>query len=239
MNIIEVFKEGADISGKNFIIFVPMVFVMVIIFILSFEFMPFGFMGGGMYPVGMATSPFGFLSGWFVIIMFVSIILGFFAYGATVGMAKDIIEKGSSNLNSGINIAVNRFVPLLAGAILLGIIEGVGFMLLVIPGLIAVFFLMFTPVAIIIDNMDAVSAMKKSIGTVKLHLNDALVFFVALIAVSVVFMVARMIIGFIPFIGQLIGFVLMGVLWGYIAVVTVKVYMRLNASVADNTASKD
>ena len=241
MNIVEIFKEGADLSGKNLVIFIPMTAVMLILFILSmllfkFGIFPVGFMGGfvgrGMYSAGIMPSPFGFFSAWFAIIMVVSIILGFFAYGATLGMAKEVIENGSSTLSAGINIVINRFAPLLAGAILVAVIEAAGLVLLVIPGLIAAFFLMFAPAAIIVDGMDAVSAVKKSFETVKLYLNDSLVFFVAVILVSAVFMVARMIIGFIPFLGQLIGFILMGVLWGYIAVVTVKVYEVFNSKSA-------
>ncbi len=247
MNIVDIFKEGADISSKNIVIFAPLFIVMILMFILSlllFEFgiFPFGFMGGfagggmGMYSSGMPYSPFSFLfSGWFIVTVIVFFIMEFIAYGATIGMASEAEEKSSTNLSNGVNTALSRIVPLLLGALIIGIIVGVGIVLLVIPGLIAAFFLMFAPVAIVVDNMDAVSAIKRSAAMVKQNLNDALVFFVAVVLVSAVFMIARMAIGFVPFIGHLVGLILMGVLSSYIAVVTVKFYKKLSNKAAVET----
>jgi hypothetical protein len=248
MNIVDIFKEGADISSKNIVIFVPIFVVMLLMFILSmllFEFgiFPFGFMGGftgggmGMYPSGMPYSPFSFFfSGWFIFMIIVFSIMEFIAYGATIGMASEAAEKGSASLANGINTALGRIAPLLLGALIIGIIVGVGIVLLVIPGLIAAFFLMFAPVAIVVDKMDAVSAIKRSVTMVKQNLNDALVFFIAVVLVSAVFIIARMAAGVVPFIGYPIGLIFMGVLSSYIAVVTVKFYKKLSGNSAGVSA---
>ncbi len=213
MDIMGVLKNGIEVSKKNYIIFVPTIAVMAIMFVLSLILIGVGAMMAGVF-----------------LISIIGMILGLFAHGMTIGMAKEAIDTGSTSLASGINIAVSRFVPLLIAAIVVGIIVTIGLLLLIIPGLIAAFLLMFTFVAIVVDNMGAVEAMKKSFEVIKSQLSDAIILFIALIVVGVIFIIANMILNVIPFLGQLLGMILMGIFTGYISVVIVMAYKELTVS---------
>ncbi len=232
MDIVGIFKEGIEVSKKNYIIFVPTVAAMVVMFVLTLilvggGMLSIGLMGAGRYSPGAIPSSFGALMGGMFLVMIIGMILGLFAHGMTVGMAKEAIDTGATSINSGINIAMSRFAPLLIAAILVGIIVAIGSVLLVIPGLIAAFLLMFTFVVIVVDNIGAVEAMKKSFETVKSHLGDAVIFFIAMIVIGLVFGIVRMVLNVIPVLGQLLGMALMGIFGGYISVVMVKVYREL------------
>jgi hypothetical protein len=239
MDITGIFKNGIEVSKKNYIIFVPTIAVMLIMFVLSLSLIgggiaTMGLMGGGMRsPAGM-MSAFGAMMAGAFLISIIGIILGLFAHGMTIGMAKEAIDTGSTSLGSGINIAISRFVPLLIAAIVVGIIVTIGLLLLIIPGLIAAFLLMFTFAAIIVDNIGAIEAMKKSFEIVKSHLSDAIILFIALIVVGVIFTIANMILNVIPLLGQLLGMILMGIFAGYISVVIVMAYRELTAPVTSS-----
>ncbi|GAB4412449.1 MAG: hypothetical protein OHK0032_08480 [Thermodesulfovibrionales bacterium] len=232
MDIMGVLKEGIEVSRKNYIIFVPTIAVMVLISVLTLiligsGMISMGFIGGGMRSPGAMVPAFGTLMGGMLLISILGMILGLFAHGMTVGMAKEAIDAGSTSISSGINIATSRFAPLLLGAFLVGIIVAIGLMLLIIPGLIAAFLLMFTFVAIVIDSMGPVEGMKKSFEIVKSNLGDVIVLFVVIIVLGVVFGIVNMILNIIPILGQLLGMALMGVFGGYISIVMVMVYREL------------
>lgn len=239
MDITGVFKNGIEVSKKNYIIFVPSIAVMVIMFVLSLILIgggmaSMGLMGGGIRSPGAMMPAFGAMMIGAFLVGIIAMILELFAHGMTVGMAKEAIDTGSTSLNNGINIAISRFVPLLVAAIIVSIIVTIGFMLLIIPGLIAAFLFMFTFVAIVVDNMGAVEAMKKSIEVIKSRLSDAIILFIVLIVVGVIFIIANMILNVIPLLGQLLGMILMGIFGGYISVVIVMAYRELTAPVTSS-----
>ncbi|MBI5640976.1 MAG: hypothetical protein HZA17_11170 [Nitrospirae bacterium] len=232
MDIVGIFKDSIEVSKKNAVIFVPTVAVMIVIFILSLilvgaGILSMGITGGAMQsPAGMMSS-IGALMGGVVLIGIAGTVLGLFAHGMTVGMVNEVFEKGSTSINGGISIAMSRFAQLLVGAVLVGLAVAVGMMLLLIPGLIAAFFLMFTFIIVVVDNMGAVDAMKRSIDLVKKNLSDMVIFFIAVMAAGVVFGILNMILNVIPLLGQLLSMALMGLFGGYISVVMMKVYREL------------
>jgi hypothetical protein len=241
MDIVAIFKEGIEVSKKNYIIFFPTVAVAVAMAVLALivvgtGVVSVGLMGrGGMRSPGALMSLLGAMAGGFFVLGVAGTILGLVAHGMTVGMAKEALETGTTSLNSGFSIAVSRLGQLFVASVLVGIIVFIGLLLLFVPGLIASFFLMFTFVSVIVDNAGAVEAMKKSYATVRANMNDSVVFFIAMIAVGVVFAITNMVLGVIPVLGQLIGLALMGVFGGYASVVIVRVYMEMEKS-ADTRA---
>jgi hypothetical protein len=234
MDIVGIFKEGIEVSKKNYVIFVPTVAVAVVMGVLMLVLVGAGVMsaglGGGMRSPGAIMALVGAMMGGIFVVSIVGMILGLVAHGMTVGMAKEALETGSTSLNSGLSIALGRLGQLFGASVLVGIIVFIGFMLLFIPGLIASFFLMFTFVSVIVDNAGAVEAMKKSYATVRANLNDSVVFYIAMIAVGAVFFIANAIVGVVPILGQLAGLVLMGVFGGYASVVIVRVYTEMEKS---------
>jgi hypothetical protein len=233
MDIVGILKESIEVSKKNYIIFVPPLAVMVILFLLSLLVVgagmaSMGFMGGGASPHGMMPAA-GAMAGGALLVGLVGMILSLFAHGATVAMAREAIDTGTTSLDSGIATATARLVPLLIGAIVVGVIVMIGTMILVIPGLIAAFLLMFTFVLIVVESLDATEAMKRSYAIVKAHLGDSIVFFIAMVVVGILFGIARAIVGVIPLLGQLAGMALLGVYQGYLSIVLLKVYRELTA----------
>jgi len=232
MDIVGIFKESIDVAKKNYVIFLPPVAVAVVMALLTLILVgtgviSMGLVGAGMQSPGAIMPLVGTILGGFFIIGVIGMILGLIAHGMTVAMAREALDTGSTSINSGLSIAAGRLGELVVASILVGIIVFVGFMLLVIPGLIAAFFLMFTFVSVIVDNAGPVGAMKKSYETVRANMNDSIVFFFAMIAVGVIFIVANAVLIVIPVLGQLMGMALMGVFGGYISVVIVKVYREL------------
>jgi uncharacterized membrane protein len=146
----------------------------------------------------------------------------------TVAMAQEAVGTGSTNVSDGINIAKDRFFHLLGGAILVGLILLIGFMLLIIPGLIAAFLLMFTFVAIVVEDLGPMQGIKRSLEVVKSHLGDVLILFVAILVMGVIIGVASAAFGFIPILGQAVQAVLSGLFGGYVSVVMVLAYRELS-----------
>ncbi len=230
MDIVGIFKEGVEVSKKNYIIFVPTVAVSVVVGVLMLVLVGAGFMSaglaGGMH-VGAVLPLLGAMVGGIAVVVVIGMMLGLVAHGMTVGMAKEALDTGSTSFQSGLSIALSRLGQLIAASALVGILVSIGFMLLIVPGLVASFFLMFTFVSVIVDNAGPVEAMKKSYEIVRTNLNDAVVFYIAMIAVGAVFFIANVILGVIPILGQIAGVALMGVFGGYASVVIVKVYTEM------------
>lgn len=233
MDIAGTFKDSAEVAKKNPLILVPNVAVGLVMTLVTMVLVGGGMMTagmmGGMDSPGGAMGAVGAMMGLAFILGIISMVLGLVAHGMTVGMAKEAIETGTTSLGTGISVVTNRLVQLVVGAVLVGLAVGIGMMLLIIPGVIAAFFLMFTFVVIIADNATAMDAMKKSIDLVKTNLNTMIILFLVVIAVTIAVSVINAILGIIPVVGQLAGSLLMGILGGYLAIVVVKVYRELTS----------
>ncbi len=242
MDIVAIFKEGIEVSKKNYIIFLPIVAVAAVMAVLALIIVgagavSTGIMGSGMQSPGAFMSFLGAMAGGFLVTALIGMILGLVAHGMTVGMAKEALDTGTTSLSSGLSVVVSRLGQLFVASLLVGAIVFIGFMLLIVPGLVASFFLMFTFVSVIVDNAGAVEAMKKSYATVRANMNDSVVFFIAIISVGAVFAIANMVVGAIPVLGQLAGLALMGVFGGYASVVIVRVYTEMERSAVTRAGS--
>jgi len=231
MDIVGTFKESAEVAKKNPLIFAPTVAVGLVTAVISMVVVggamtAAGMMGGAGSPAG-AMGAFGAAMGLAALISIVGTVLGLVAHGMTVGMAREALETGTTSLNTGIAAVTKSLVQLFIAAVLVGLAIGIGMLLLVIPGIIAAFLLMFTFVIIIVENLPAVDAMKKSFELVKSNLGDLVMLFVAVIGIGIAISIVSMIFRFIPVLGQLAGSLLMGIFGGYITIVIVKVYKEL------------
>ncbi len=232
MDIVAIFKEGIEVAKKNYVIFLPTVTVAVVMAVLTLIIVgagavSTGLMGSSMQSPGAFMSFLGTMAGGFFVMALIGMILGLVAHGMTVGMAKEALDTGTTSISSGLSIAVGRLGQLSVASLFVGVIVLIGLMLLFVPGLVPSFFLMFTFVSVIVDNVGAVAAMKKSYAMVRANMNDSVVFFIAMIAVGAVFAIANMVLGVIPVLGQLIGLAIMGVFGGYASVVIVMVYTEM------------
>ena len=235
MDIAGIFKDSIEVAKKNPLIFVPTIAVGLVMAVLKLVLISGGMMTAGMMGgVGSTVGVMGAVGGMLglaALLSIVGMILGLFAHGMTVGMASEAIDKGATSLESGVSVVTSRLAQLIVAAVLVGIAVGVGMMLLIIPGIIAAFFFIFTFVIVIAENVTAVDAMKKSVELVKSHLNEMVIFFIVVIGASIVVGILNMVISFIPVLGPLVGSVLMGILGGLITIAIVKVYKSMTASV--------
>lgn len=227
MDIAGIFKDSIEVTKKNYIICAPTLAVMLVTFVLTMLLVGGGIgmgMAGGMHSPGAMM---GSLMGGAMLIGLVSSLLGMVAHGMSVGMAKEVMEKGSTSIGSGLQTVMGRLVDIVVASLLASIVIGIGMMLLVIPGLVAAFFLMFTFVLVIVERLGAVDAMKKSYELVRANLNVTVVFAVFVLGISVALAVVNMVFGMIPVLGQIASMVLMSIFGGYFSVVVVRFYTEL------------
>lgn len=238
MDIAGTFKESIEVAKKSPLIFVPTVAVGLVMAVLSMAIiggaMTTAGMMGGMGSSAGAMGAVGAAMGLAALLSIVGMVAGLIAHGMTVAMAQEAIATGTTTLNTGISVVTSRLVQLVVAAVLVGLAVAIGMMLLVIPGIIAAILFMFTFVIIIADNITAVDAMKKSFELVKSNLGDLVILFIAMIGIGIVISIVNMIFRVIPVVGPLAGSLLMGILWGYMTIVIVKVYKGLTTKVIQN-----
>jgi hypothetical protein len=234
MDILAILREGVEISRKNYILFIPMLAVMLLLLFSSFILIGSGmfamYLTGSMIHLpGVKVSRYGAVTLGVFILSLLAIVLYLFAHGMTIAMAKEVIERGTTSLNRGIAVTMDRFGPLLGASTLVGLTVAAGFMLFVIPGILASLFFMLTFVAVIVENLDAVKAMKRSYGVVRSRLHDSVILFVALIVIGLALGVVNGVFTAIPLIGQLLSMALAAMYGGYVSIVVVRGYKELTS----------
>lgn len=241
MSITSILKRSLEIAKKNPVLFVPMLALTVIVSLLSLVFLgsmvPFfgGMTGGEAVSSQEAITAAGAAIGGMFTVLILSSILGFIAHGMTVAMADDAVREGPVSLKTGFNKALAKIVPLIIAAVLVGIIVSVGFILLVIPGIVAVFLLMFTFMAVMLDNENAFKAIGKSVKMVTGHFSAVFVLFLVLIALGLLAGIISAVVGMIPFLGAVIAIILSAAYTGYISVFLVLAYKGLEDKPAQET----
>jgi membrane-anchored glycerophosphoryl diester phosphodiesterase (GDPDase) len=103
-------------------------------------------------------------------------------------------------------------------------IVGAGLML-ILPGLAAMFVLMFTFPSIIMHGLMPSEAVKKSYNIVRANFSDSLLLFAVLAAIIIAITVVSLMFSVIPVLGQFIGVILNGVMGGFSALVLLKAYI--------------
>lgn len=159
MNIIAVLKESVTAIKRNPLLFIPMLASLVLSFVLSLIF------AGSTIPTmsqfsgeQFAANPeqalvgFGAAAGGTLIVTTISSFISFLAHGMTVAMADPALKGETVTLQNGWQRLVSRIYPLVIGTVLVVVIVMIGTGLLILPGLIAAFFLMFTLISIMLDN---------------------------------------------------------------------------------------
>lgn len=224
MDIVAILKESIEISKKNVLIFVPTVIVGIISFLLAIILLGGSAATMAVKGDSIPMSTMGAMMGGATLVLTATALLGLIACAMTIGMAQEALTKGGTSLNTGLDMVKRTLIPVIIASILLCIIIGIGFMLLILPGLVALFFLLFTLPAIVLDNFGAVDAIKKSIDIVKANMSDTLILLVALIVIWILFAIVRYFLNFIPLLGPLVGAFLGGIVSGYITIVIVRCY---------------
>lgn len=234
MNISQILKESFVVSKKNPFIFVPMLVAGAFSGLLSLIFL------GSAIPMAdryageqVASNPeqamVGFgavLSGVFLVSV-ISGIVGLLAHGMTVAMADLELKEQNASLKAGWSRLVSRLTPLIIASIVVGIIVAIASMLLLLPGLIVVFLLMFTLVAVMVDEQGAFQAIRHSFDVVTKNFRATFVLFLVLIALGVIAGVLSFALGLIPILGAVLTMIISALYTGYITIFLVRTYRDL------------
>jgi len=203
-------KESALVLRRHYIIAVPSIIAVLIVFFVSLAVIP---------------SPEDTRR--LVVMGFFSMLLSLYAHGVTLAMAREALETGSTSLNTASFIATRLAGTFVAAIVIIIALVTVGFMLLVIPGLIAGFFLMFTLPSVVADSAGTMEALQNSFTVIRANMRDALMFYGILIAFGLIFSMANILLSVVPVIGQVAGVILSGAFWGFVSVLMMDVYKTL------------
>lgn len=232
MSITAILKESFEIVKKNPVLLVPMLALTIVVALISLIFLgsmvPFV---GGMSPDSASASEAmtvaGAAIGGLFIVLILSSILSLVAHGMTVAMAGEAVTNEKTSLKGGLNKVTSRLVPLIIAAVVVGLIVSVGFILLVLPGIVAIFLLMFTFMAVMLDDESPFRAIGKSVRTVTGNLGPVFVLLLVLIAIGVLVAILDVIVGLIPVLGVILTILISAVYSAYISVFLVLAYRGL------------
>lgn len=173
--------------------------------------------------VGAAGAAFGRV----IAVMVFGSIIGLLGHGMTVLMANDAIQGREVRLKTAWQQVRGRIVPLVITSVILGALVSVGMVLLVLPGIVIAFFLMFSIVALMVRELAPLTALGNSFRTVKSNFASTFIFFLVMIALGVLVGVINFVIGLIPVLGALLGVVISSAYATFLSVFVVSVYRGL------------
>ncbi len=234
MSITQMLKESLEVSKKNLLIFVPMLAASVFSALLSLALV------GSAIPMAnrftqqpevvnpeQAMAAAGAAIGGVFLVMILSAIVGLLAHGMTVAMSDLALKGEKPSLGTGWKRLMARLVPMIIASVVMGIIIGVGMMLLLLPGLIAAFLLMFTLVSVMVDDAGAFEALGRSFRTVTQNFKATFVFFLVAIALGLLFGLLSVIVGLVPVLGVVLTMIVSALYTGFISVFIVRAYREL------------
>jgi hypothetical protein len=222
-DIVAHFKTGIDVMKQFPATALPPLVVQVLMAVLTIAFI-----GGAVtaVAVGGAAGVAGALMGG-AVFMLITALLSLISAAVTVIMARDAVAGRTPSIGDALNVVAGRLVDVIVASVLVMVIVGVGMLLLVVPGVIAGFFLIFTLPAVLLDNQGALDALKRSFNLVKDNIVPVLLFVVGCIVVGIVVSLVGRILGAVPILGQLLAAVLAGIAVAYCTIVGVRVYQTL------------
>ena len=230
-------KEALAMGRKFPLIYLPVLVVSLLVGLVMALFMGgLGMMPGAIGPgMGPAMGPGAGYAGTVVANLWLHLLWAIIAgiliiagHAVTVLMVGQVLQLGTTSLAKGIEQAKLRLVQLVIAAAITAVLVGIGFVLFVLPGLIVGFFLLFTFVAVALEEYSALGGIRKSFVVVKDRLGDAFVFFLLLVALGVLFALLNRILLFIPIVGGLLSLILSGIYSGYVSTLVVLGYRELN-----------
>ena len=144
-SIFKTLSEGFKIAKQNPIIFVPPLIAGVLSFFLQLN------------TLNLQVPNFSS-----ILLNIVVNLISVFLYGMTIVMVYHVSTRKRVSLGSAAQIVAKRFIALFLATILMVVVIGVGYMLLIIPGIFLTVKLFFYEFAILIDNPNVIGSLKRS-----------------------------------------------------------------------------
>ncbi len=234
MSISKVFKESIAAAKGNILIFVPMLAASVLSALISLIVV------GSAVPMmknfsgeQIAANPeqalagAGVAAGGMMVVGIISALVGLLSHGMTVGMADIALKGESATLKIGWSRIISRIVPVIIAVILIGVIVSIGMILLVLPGVILAFFLMFTLIAVMVDDLGATKAIGRSFKTVSKNFGATFITFLVIIGLGIITGLLCFVLGLIPVLGAILILIVGAVYTGFVTIFLVRVYREL------------
>lgn len=215
------------------VLIVPPLAVAVLGFLLLF------FIGGGAAVMGALMggamggghgAAAGGIAGLVLGILVFGLVMGvlwLLSSGMVVVMARDALVGREPVLGDSFAAVVGRLGAVVVASGLVTVIMVVGFLFLVIPGVVAAICLMFTLPAVLLDGLGSVDGIRRSLAVVRAHVGPVVGLVVGSLLVLVGVSIGSWILSLVPFLGGLAAFVLHGAAVSYLTVVGVHFYQLL------------
>ena len=142
-------------------------------------------------------------------------------------MAREALRAQEPVLGDAFGAVMKRLGAVAVASSLVAIIVGIGLLFLVIPGVVAGVFLMFTLPAVLLDGLGAIDGMRRSVAVVRAHAGPVVGLVVGVLIVLVCVWIASWTLGLVPFLGVLASFALHGAAVSYLTVIGVHYYGML------------
>ncbi|MFA7567225.1 MAG: hypothetical protein WCY01_09390 [Alkalispirochaeta sp.] len=245
MNIVGLLQESFQRVKSNPLILIPVLAATVLIALVSLILV------GTMVPriggigeigpdtvvtAGEAVGYAGMAVGRMIALMVISSIVGLLAHGMTVLMADDALNDRPVGLSSAWQRVRPRIWALVATSVVVGILVSLGFMLLVLPGVVLAFLLMFTFVALMLQETGPFGAMGSSFRTVTAHFGTVFVFFLVIIALGLLVGVVNFVVALIPVLGAILTILVTSAYLSFLSVFVVAVFRGLSDSTGGSPA---
>jgi uncharacterized protein involved in cysteine biosynthesis len=222
-SIVDHFRAGLEILKQYPVMVVPPLAAQAIVFVLALLFV-----GGAATAValGGGAGLAGAFLGAFVLAM-VGALLSLVSSAVTILMARDALAGREPAIGDALGAVTARLGDVVIASVLVTVIVSFGLLLLVVPGLIAGFFLVFTLPAVLLDGRGSVEALKQSASLVLANVGAVVGLVIGVIVAGVAVMIVSAILGRVPILGQLVSAVLGGLFLAYLTVVAVRLYQAL------------
>ena len=205
----EILQEAWDLFSKNISMFLVVVVIGIVLYLLPAAI---GWLGGAAFlgtgslfalsgDTGVSMFSLGSLIGTLGLMMFVMILVVIFIstfYLSATNYAVFNVATGKKvEAWDNFKMGLKKFWIFLGMTVVVALIVGIGFMLLVIPGVIAAFFLCFSFYLLVAEDLTIGKAISRSFELVKKNWLLILVMMLILMAIS-------MVLSWIPFINFIV-----------------------------------
>jgi len=182
MSLGEIFSSSWEIYKSHPVIVVPSL-IPVLWLILGMMFLVAGFAGWAMFgdPSGFAAFS---MMGWMMLFLIVLAVSFIVAQGLSIEMIRNAWLGQPVDLGRAWEASKSKMGSLIAASLLAGILTALGYMLLIVPGLILTAMLYFVAQAVMIDNRGAVDSLGVSYRFVRANLEDAVVIIIISMAIG-------------------------------------------------------
>jgi hypothetical protein len=162
-----------------------------------------------------------------VLFLVVATLINLVSSAVVVVMASDALASRPPSLSVAFGRVMARLGDVVGASLLSALIVGIASLFLLVPGLIAGFFLLFALPAVLLEGAGPMDSLRRSAALVRDHVAQALGLVAGMVVASVIAWLASLALHAVPVLGHLVSIVLGGALFAYVTVVAVDVFQGL------------